>query len=206
MNLKQKSNSPIEPTSSPSTTAATDNTSTVVDDQRKDQSESNHSLPNQSNLEVDIPAPLSPGGGEIESDSDCNVQQSDKNPFSSEMNHVRHLYRKYYPKFTKPIPDFFNQTLNNTDLGIKKDKKYKLWLLMIQYFKLRSVAKDCINTTLGNVFTRLGIKTYQKYAHILRIQLQDFNRLYSWDLSLNEYEAHLIHTLRTASDVLDILG
>ena len=64
---------------------------------------------------------------------------------------------------------------------------------MIQHFKLRNLGKDCINTILGNAFNLLGIKNCHKYVDKIHTQLQDFNRLYSWELSIDEYESHLIH-------------
>ena len=121
------------------------------------------------------------------------MQQSDKDLPSREIDHLLHLYRKWYPNLPEPEQEDFEQTLLNAPYIIKRTQQRKLRSSMIQRYNLQNTAKACFESTLNSPLSLIRYKNYEAYEDELNDYLVIFNTKYGWNLNINEYEAHLIH-------------
>ena len=182
-----------QPTPSPSSIAATDDTSTVVDEHREVVPESTHSLPNPCETEANTVAPLTLEEGEIQSDSDCSVQQPEKYSSSSEVFHVLSILKQRLPGLPEPKPEVFEWTLKDTNT--KKFKQAKFFSALVKQYNLRGRQKDLVGLLLQSAFSLIKARNYEED---MNLHFNHFNGDLGWNISINELETILVHIFSLA--------
>ena len=204
MTLAEQNNPPRELTPSPNSIVATNGTSAVADEHREVAPASNQPLPNPCETGANRFAPLALEEGEIEHDSDCNERQTDKDPLPRKMNNLLHHYQNVFPNLPKPKPEYFEETLFDAPIKIKRIHQKKLCTGLIQKYNLQNSEKDFFKKNFENALNLLKIKKEEYFENELCMQNTILERLNGWNLSSCEYEVHLINIIYMAIELYQV--
>ena len=190
MTLAEQNNPSREHTPPPNTTAATNGTSAVADEHREVVPESNHSLPNPCETEANIAAPLALEEGEIETDSDCNVRQIDKDPSPPEMEQVLNILKHKLPRIPEPKPEVFEWTLENNSYKMNKIKEAFLVSKLVKQYRLKGRQKDLAEYLLQSAFSLMKARNYKDH---MNFHFNYFNGDLDWNISIDGLETIIVH-------------
>ena len=190
MTLAEQNNPPREPTPPPNTTAATNGTSAVADEHREVVPESNRSLPDPCETGANRYAPLALEEGEIESDSDYNVRQTNKDPSPSEMNHVLNILKQKLPGISKPKPEVFQWTLKNSSFKMNdRIEGHMVLTLTVKHYQ-SGRQSDLAVSLLKSAFSLIKARDYEDS---MNFHFNYFNRKLDWNISIDEFETIIVH-------------
>ena len=198
--LQEQLNSPRDHTPSPSETPATDDTSTVVDEHREIETESNHeSVPNQSDPEAEISDSPSLEEGEIESDCTSNLQESDKD---SPPRKLRSFFKQGNPfkNLPEPKPEHFDSNVFSPGFRIRRYDQQLIFTEMVEHYEVQEQCR--FHAAFYSAMELMHIWSMPKYFSILEKNCKDFNFNYGWNLSVPEYEAHMVNIVNLCHDFL----
>ena len=189
--LQEQLNSPRDPTPPPGGTPATDDTSTVVDEHREIETESNHeSVPNQSDPEAEISDSPSLEEGEIESDCTSNVQESD---MDSPPRKLRSFFKQSNPfkNLPDPKPEHIGSTAFKPGFRISRGDQHVIFAEMVDYYKIQDQYR--FHAAFFSAMKLMHTRSLPQYYSILEKNWKNFDWGYGWNLSVQEYEAHIVN-------------
>ena len=191
-----------DPTPTPSEHTATDGASTVVDEHRKARVESaGKSLSNQSEPEPDNSGAETLEEGEISDDSAPTLQETPKN--SPPRNASKHPYGGINPFRNLPEPKdrHFAESLYKSKFKLKRIYYEKMRLAMIKHFDIPHASKSCFEYAFRNTFRLTLISDIKIFYTELHMSKHIFNMKYNWDMSEEDYHAHLVNIIELTSEI-----
>ena len=112
------------------------------------------------------------------------------------MGNLLNIYKKHLPSLPKPEPEDFEHTLHNAPYKTKRNQAKKF----IQQYQLENIEKDVCYANLTTAFKLIRTSDYTDYESSLHLAHHVFNLKFNFNISLNEYEAHLVHLFRLSLD------
>ena len=191
-----------DPTPTPSENTATDGASTVVDEHRKAGVESaGESLSNQSEPEPDNSVSETLEEGEIIDDSAPTLQEIHKN--SPPRNASKHPYRGTNPFGNLPEPKdrHFAESLYKSKFKPKRIYYEKMRSAMIKHFDIPHASKDCFEHAFRTAFRLTLIPDITIFYTELSLCNNMSNHKYNWDMSDEDYHAHLVNIIELTSEI-----
>ena len=198
----EQRNSSREPTPTPTKYIATDGASTVMDDHRKEEIESNSDSPsNQSAIESKSSDSETLEEGEINNDSVSTLQETCNNspPRNTSQRPVRRF--RIIKNFPEPESRHFKQTLFRPEYRIKRIYYLKLREEMIKYYYIPEYKISIFSFLFGSAYSLSLHDSLPTFNERLKKDRDKFNLYYSRDLSLEEYHAYLCNMLEISSDL-----
>ena len=194
--LHEQCSSSRDPTPTPSEHTATNGTSTVVDEHRKaGVGSADKSLSNQSEPEPDNSGLETLEEGEISDDSAPALQETPKN--SPPRNTSQHPATFLNPFGNVPGPKeaHYAQSAYKSPYKLKRIYQKNVLPVMIERFNITHTSKARLEFALNSAFGLATLQNITMFYKRLEMDKDKFNMQFNWNMSLEDYHAHLVNIL-----------
>ena len=184
------------PTLTPSEHTATDGASTVVDEHRKAGVESAiESLSNQSEPEPDNSGSETLEEGEIRDDSAPTLQEIPKNPPLRNASQHPAKFLNPFGNIPEPSPVDYARSIYKSRNILKRIYKKKVIPLVIERFNITHYSKARFEFALNSAYGLAILQNITMFYKRLEMDKDKFNMQFNWDMSTEDYHAHLVNIL-----------
>ena len=194
--LHEQSSSSRNPTPTPSEHTATDGTSTVVDEHRKAGVGSPaKSLSNQSEPEPDNSGLETLEEGEINDDSAPALQETPKNSPPRNTSQYPATFLSPFGNVPGPKEAHYAESLYKSQYKPKRIYQKNILPAMIERFNITHSSKARLEFALNSAFGLATLQNITMFYKRLEMDKDKFNMQFNWNMSLEDYYAHLVNIL-----------
>ena len=185
-----------DPTPTPSEHTATDGASTVVDEHRKAGVESaDKPLSNKSEPKPDSSGSETLEEGEISDDSAPTMQKTPEN--SPPRNTSRHpaTFLNPFGNIPGPTQTHYAESIYKSRYRYKRIHQKNILPAMIEHFNITHSHKTRLEFALNSASRLAFLQNITMFYKRLEMDKDKFNMQFNWNMSLEEYHAHLVNIL-----------